>query len=314
MVDEKNGPGDDAEDLEVTSILDPDMVQSDLSLSEEDIDLELGGGLDDLDVEDDSQAGDAEIPDIDDLLADDGADQASGQTGDMAVGEDDFDFDLDDMLADDSDFGDLDDSPLDDPDIDFELDDMTDESEEPVSDEALAAAEDEVDFDLEEILSEDEVSFEPVGADAEGPDLFAAEEEDIEEDVDFDLEEVVESIPEPRPDLQAEPDTETEIKVQDEFPGAVVEEESSQAAAFSGTETIIDFPTRPAPPPAPEEEEPELPAPAEVAVDSDFLAEVVERSVREAVTQVLERMLPELIEEVVGRELEKLRQELVEED
>lgn len=250
------------DDLEVTSVLDPDMIGKDIELTGQDIDFELDDSLlEDGTDEDFLDLGDLDALD-DDALAPPLEKEASAPAASMPD-DDEIDFELTEPVRETI--------PADD-DIDFELEAPV--AEPVTAEEPMAASEpemEEVDFDLDKIIAD---SSEDV------PAPLAVDEAELEEPVDFELEEVVEAAPQPEPEPEPE----------------------DASAIDTGMPEVPEY----TPPREPEEKQ-DLMA-------MEFYAErieaVVEKVVRETVTQVLERMLPSLVEEALTRELEKLNQDL----
>jgi hypothetical protein len=248
------------EDLEVTSVLDPDMTGKDVELTGQDIDFELDDSL----LEDGPDEDFLDLADLDALNDEDlapPAEAASSPASPMdpespmdpasPMDDDDIDFELGEPIRETA--------PSDD-DIDFELD-------APIAEAATGTEPDmeEVDFDLDQIIAD---------TDEGVPEPMEVAEDELEEPVDFELEEVVESAPQPEPELEAE-------------------------AAPAVDTGMPDVPEYTPPPAAPVEAV--ASEPASIEFDVERIEAMVEKTVRETVTQVLERMLPGLVEEALTR-------------
>ncbi len=336
------------EDLNVTRVLDPDLADKTLTLTEEDIDYELGAALfDPVDESADSQTEKTQDDDIDfeldDNILEAADDIKDSKSSSPAV--DDVDFDLNEFAEDIAQGGSVtDEGGLTGDEVDFDLDDVAVEIAPDQAPTAQEMLDDGVEFELEDTVIEapvPELQTAPT-TDAPGGDVDAGIDELIAQATvpkdgsselkEFDLDAIL-----------AEDDDLDDIDIGLPTDGAAREEEIDDAIDFELEEVVETS----SPPPQPEDSPPEPaptaevvetgpdaetdigvpedwsePTPAEIEdrvepsatqspePDMDRLEAVVERAVRETVSKVLEKMLPGLIDEVVARELEKLRDEL----
>ena len=239
-MDKKDKSRSVIDDLDVTGVLDPDLQEKDLTLTEEDIDFEIdallldskadGAGTDDFDFgagappDPAGQNGESLKPDLDDEIDFD-LDEAliqpeeSGRDDDsisLRIADDDLDFELDEPVGSTSESSPG--SEVSDGDIDFELD-------EPAGPRSGGSGStdflDDIDFELDE----------PAGSLPEA----SASSDSLGDDIDFELDEPADSLPESSASADALGD---DIDFELDEPADALPESSASADALGDD---IDF-------------------------------------------------------------------------
>ncbi|MDY6850481.1 MAG: hypothetical protein SV487_00175 [Thermodesulfobacteriota bacterium] len=276
MAEEKEEYPADESAPDVTTILDPDIKDQDLSVKGKDLDLELNGALLDTGPGEAENLFDEDTPDIDDLLDEGESEPPSARSQDKTKEHDlagDEDMGLDEVIDEASfEFSEVEN------DLDFDLDEFA------VADDADLPSEedidDDIDFELEEMV---EAAPEPPEA-AGGLEVEETGLEDL------------------LPVSEAEKEPALEPPATEPLPQAEIRIDREEALSEPRTEPEIDEPSV--------EKIAEPLAPASQVLDQERLETVVRETVRETVTLVVERLLPGLIEEVVTRELDRLIAEM----
>jgi len=300
--DKVKPPGDD-NDLELTSVLDPDFDSA--QLDGEEFNFEL----DDLLGEEEASPADDDI---------------SMETPDSQILEDDFD--ISDIALDETVLMDEESPAVDDveEDFDFELMEVIETpagAEEPEPVEGSRHEDDLFKFDAMDAALMEMKDLDAISDDLAENDVF--DEDDslgasilreqlpdmpgIPDDTDLNPEENL-AMPEAPPEIEPEEDIEAEE--------AGIEPVETLDEPVEETGDIFAEPLEEE---SPVQEEPPVMAPAvepqpdlHAVLDQERIETIVRETVRETVAEILEKMLPAIIEDVVSRELDKIMAELEE--